>query len=334
MPHNQQLPVRHLLQKDNYEILEVVKQSNYSITYKALRHTKVIGSFGQVDVDTNCIIKELFVHNEQEQCLRNKENWRIQPQFSFDIFENYKRYFISRVQDFIKFKRIRGIVQVLSVFEENGTVYCLMDQVVGQSLSDYIRQKGKLSAKEATTICSELLFPLELMHGKQVFHGKLTPEHVLSQLVGTEVAFHPVLIGFSTFTEPTDQIQVNYFQKDLYAVGQIMYFMLTGKEFKKEEAEKELSGLPEQENLAEITQIMTKLLDINHIETYTTCGQLRKDVLNIGKQPDSEEQKPEVTFMEEEEEEEKETMLSASLKWFLYALILIVVSMLAYLFLF
>ena len=54
-----------------------------------------------------------------------------------------------------------NIVNVYDVGEDRGVYYIVMELVEGITLKDYIDRKGKLSAKEATSICP-FRFPLVL----------------------------------------------------------------------------------------------------------------------------------------------------------------------------
>lgn len=72
------------------------------------------------------------------------------------------------------------VVHVHDMFEENATVYYIMDFVWGESLADMLeRTKTPLPEDRALSIMMQILDALEDIHNKQIWHLDLKPDNVM-----------------------------------------------------------------------------------------------------------------------------------------------------------
>ena len=72
------------------------------------------------------------------------------------------------------------IVQVHDLFEENGTVYYVMDYIDGQSLSDILKQRGKpLPEAEVRQILPQVLEALDTVHQQNIWHLDIKPGNIM-----------------------------------------------------------------------------------------------------------------------------------------------------------
>ncbi len=135
---------------------------------------------------------------------------------------------------------------------EDGTVYLILEYVEGQSLSDLIAQ-GPLNAKRALGIASQIASALEAAHARDIVHRDLKPDNILLvqrdsradfiKVLDFGIARVPVKAGSSA--GPITQVGMVYgtpeymapeqalgqtvdHRADLYALGVIVYEMLTG----------------------------------------------------------------------------------------------------------
>lgn len=84
------------------------------------------------------------------------------------------------------------IVQVHDLFEENGTVYYVMDYIDGQSLSDILKQRGKpLTEAEVRQILPQVLEALDTVHQQNIWHLDIKPGNIMMDKQG-----HAFLIDF------------------------------------------------------------------------------------------------------------------------------------------
>ena len=143
-----------------------------------------------------------------------------------------------------------NIVKVFEYFHFNGTSYYIMDYLEGETLLDYLNKKGKLTQDEALEIIMPILEALKELHNKGLIHRDVKPENIYMHRV--EDSFSPILIDFgavkifdnekirelskfavfSNGYAPPEQYTVvsekNY-STDIYAVGAILYEMITGE---------------------------------------------------------------------------------------------------------
>jgi serine/threonine protein kinase len=143
-----------------------------------------------------------------------------------------------------------SVVKVLNFFQENSTVYMLMELVSGHTLQEFItvarkRNKGKIF-REATilTLFDDLLSGLRYVHQQKMLHLDIKPANVF---VNTDDK--PVLIDFGAarevlnkeghfirpmytpgFAAPEMYEKVSNFGPwtDIYAIGACMYSCMTG----------------------------------------------------------------------------------------------------------
>ena len=72
-----------------------------------------------------------------------------------------------------------NIVRVLNFFQENGTIYMVMEFEEGKNLQSYLQaRKGKLSERFLRTVFPPLLDGLELMHSQDILHLDIKPGNI------------------------------------------------------------------------------------------------------------------------------------------------------------
>ena len=128
------LPIGTKLQGGTYTIERVLGQGATGITYLAGMHQKLSGNLGGFSQKVQVAIKEFYFKNE---CRRESTTQNVViANTNYDAkVEQFKKSFVKEA------KRIAGlshsnIVHVLSIFEENGTVYYVMQYIGGGSIKD------------------------------------------------------------------------------------------------------------------------------------------------------------------------------------------------------
>ncbi len=137
------------------------------------------------------------------------------------------------------------IVSVFDVGEDEGEHYIVMELVDGRTLKDEIRQQGRLSLPLALTISQAVASALVAAHAKKVVHRDIKPENILltargeikvadfgiARAASSQTLIHTKsIVGSAHYISP-EQARGGFIDEksDLYALGAIMYEMLTGK---------------------------------------------------------------------------------------------------------
>ena len=133
---------------DRYEILEQVGSGGMSNVYKAKCHK--LNRYVAIKV--------------------------LKPEFSED--RNFVAKFRTEAQSAACLQH-PNIVSVYDVGEENGLYYIVMELVEGMTLKKYIRRKGRLSVKEATSIAIQVAQGIECAHNNHIIHRDIKPQNII-----------------------------------------------------------------------------------------------------------------------------------------------------------
>lgn len=134
----------------------------------------------------------------------------------------------------------RYVVQLLDVGWESTPPYYVMDYIENGSLEDELRRRGPFSIEEATEMFQEVAIGLMHLHNKGILHCDLKPGNVLldndqkprladfgqSRLSNEQVPALGTL--FYMAPEQANLEAVPDAKWDVYALGALMYCMLTG----------------------------------------------------------------------------------------------------------
>ena len=136
-----------------------------------------------------------------------------------------------------------SLVSIYDWGELDGTYYIVMEYVEGETLKELIRRRGRLSGNDAVAICLQLLAAVAYAHRSGIVHRDIKPQNVMLDREGRVkvMDFGIARAGDSGMTEagsilgtaqylPPEQARGLHVDErsDLYAVGIVMYEMLTG----------------------------------------------------------------------------------------------------------
>lgn len=165
-----------------------------------------------------------------------------------EIFEKGKQEFLEEARNVAKFNTHPNIVHIYDYFEENGTAYFVMEYLEGLTLRDYIRDaKSKglvIELETALTVTKYVLEALKATHKEGIIHRDIKPGNIYILQNGTVKLFD---FGAARFADeehektrtviltpgyaPPEQYQMKSKQgpyTDIYAVGALLYEMVTG----------------------------------------------------------------------------------------------------------
>lgn len=241
-----QLNNNAILCKGKYRLEKILGQGGFGITYKAIMKETVSGSLGNMEVDVPVAIKEFFI---KDTCEREEGTGKITvpSQGSRALVELYRKKFVKEAKNLAQMNHPH-IVKVVDVFEENDTVYYVMQYLSGGSLSDYVKQHGALDEAIAIKYIQQIGSALEYMHQKHICHYDVKPSNILlddkggAMLIdfgiskgyteeGHQTSSTPV--GISAGYAPLEQYQQSLQDfspaTDVYGLAATLFYLLTGK---------------------------------------------------------------------------------------------------------
>ncbi len=137
------------------------------------------------------------------------------------------------------------VVQVYDVGQEDGWPYLVMQYIEGQDLKALISERGPLSIDRAESITLQILGGLESIHQTGILHRDIKPQNVLLDRQGrvrvtdfgiaqgafdSDLTSDGMTMGTASYMAPEQARGVTLSEAtDVYAVGVILYEMLTGQ---------------------------------------------------------------------------------------------------------
>lgn len=220
---------------DRYIIGASIGAGGFGVVYRAL----------DMKLDTIVAVKEFF---STTLCTRaaNGSDVAVYTKKK-EEYEYRKNRFLLEARTMAKFGTHKNIPNVFEVFEENNTVYIVMELLVGEQLSDYIKQipSGKVNVDFAILVANEVGNALKSMHEAKIIHRDVAPDNIFI-CSGKDIQIKLMDLGAAKIEDSSDDVidlcmkvgysPVEQYDKienfgpwsDIYALGATMYHMLTG----------------------------------------------------------------------------------------------------------
>ena len=193
------------------------------------------------------VVKEFFISS---MCMRDEKN-----QVTISVDEN-KMTFEQQREKFEKEALLifslsnPHVVKVSAVFDENNTIYYVMDYIEGGSLNDKLKSGEVISADEIQRYLGQLLDVLEYIHSKNMLHLDVKPSNIMLDAkgdivlidFGTSKVFDssilnktinttrpPYTPGYAPYEQENGDVKYIGPHCDIYSLGATLYRLYSGK---------------------------------------------------------------------------------------------------------
>ena len=268
---------------DRYELLEIIGSGGMAVVFKARCHR--LNRFVAVK-----ILREEFFNDEE-----------------------FRRRFQAESQAVAMLSH-PNIVAVYDVSHSDTLEYIVMELLEGQTLKQYLRNKGALRWEEVLRITSQIASALDHAHSKGIVHRDIKPQNIMILKDGTaKVADFGIAFLQSEAAANIGETMgsVHYIspeqarglgsdaRSDLYSLGVVMYEMLSGElPFDDPDEMKiplmHLSTIPkplEEYDPAippELIDITMKAMAVEPTDRYQSAGELLRELDAFRKKKNSE----------------------------------------------
>ncbi len=236
------------LHNGKYQLLNVIGEGGFSLTYKGLWNTEILGKLGKIPTQAPVCIKEYFF---KDYCLRNAKTNFVESnsQNGKIIFDKYKEKIIKEARILSEIHH-PNVVKVLEVFKQNNTVYTVMEFIAGDSLKQELEKSGVFQEEKLLPLIFQIGQALQYIHEKNILHLDIKPSNILMdgkqtpKLIDfgiskrydaqdqqeTSTSILAASKGYASIEQyDSEGMQVFSPCPDVYSLGATMYFLLTGQ---------------------------------------------------------------------------------------------------------
>jgi hypothetical protein len=225
------LPSGARLRGGEYVIESCLAAGGFAITYRARDSA----------LHRPVAIKEFFPHG----CVRVGQRLTAGAEWTEEALARYRARALEEGRR-LAMLRHPGIVVVHAVFEENNTVYLVMDLVEGETLDRYlIHRGGRLPVEEAVGLIAQASAALSVVHEAGLLHRDLKPQNLIRrpdgqvvlidfgsarQLLPDAVRTRTVVLthGYAPLEQYSPDGRLGP-ATDIYALAATAYHLITGR---------------------------------------------------------------------------------------------------------
>ena len=209
------------------------------------------GGFGNTYLVRNVAFDELYAMKEffmRGVNMRNGNNVTVSVPDNHASYESQKEKFKKEA---IRLRNLcnEHIVKVHDLFEENSTVYYVMDFIDGESLAEQIKHSGKAITEEQTWhILPQVLDALKKVHSQNIWHLDIKPGNIMlnkkgdaflidfgaSKQLNSSGSQTSSALCYTPGYAPVEQVEQDMDKfgpwTDFYALGATLYYMQSLKQ--------------------------------------------------------------------------------------------------------
>jgi tetratricopeptide (TPR) repeat protein len=160
-----------------------------------------------------------------------------------DDSEEYRQRFMREAKVAARVNH-PNIISIYDISATLGRAHIVMEYVQGPSLARYIREKGRLGAREAINMFLQACSALDAVHKAGIVHRDIKPDNILIAKGGlvkltdfglakaetSRITAANVIMGTPAYMSPEQSRGVDVdARSDIYSMGLVLHEMLTGK---------------------------------------------------------------------------------------------------------
>ena len=152
-----------------YVVGKVLSQESDAVTYSGY----------DAQLDKVVIIREFYPKGMASR-LEGSADLHVRQKF-IDSAVRYKKSFYKLWTTLEKMQSLSAVVPVYDVFEENATVYAIIEKIDAVPLREYLlrNKDGYIAWENARLMFMPVLTTIEALHSNGIIHGSITPDSLL-----------------------------------------------------------------------------------------------------------------------------------------------------------
>lgn len=274
---------------DRYVIGKVIGSGGFGITYLAY----------DTEDEKKVAVKEYYPKGVAVRC---PDGFTIEPLTSLHMpdFENGRERFGSESKILSQLCGSMDVIKMYDTFEQNGTVYYVMEYINGITVREYTQRYGKISEGQALYAAVNIVSAFRHIHSRNIIHRDLSPNNIMIDTDGNirlvdfgnarPFSFdggNSMTVALKPGYAPLEQYQHHGDHgpwTDIYSLGAVLYYMLTLKDpddpMTRFNDDREF-----QENLSQLnakfSAVINKMTALNISGRYTESDELLSDLSNV-----------------------------------------------------
>ena len=270
------LPLDYKFQ-NNYEIEGYIDETEFSNVY-------LVSTFNKKYVIKECFPKSITIRDDDLKIFTNK---------NIEKFNLVKNSFQREKEILEKLDKNKDVVNLVNFFEENNTIYLVLEYFKGINLKKYVLE-NELPEKEILQIFLEIVKIVIEIHDECVIHRDIKPSNILIngkneiKIIdfGTGLLkdnrngdYIKVTEGYSALEMYSLKTEIDE-RSDVYSLCALLYFMLEKKKLKSVLDRFYSEELTFERKINEdLKKIMEKGLAIHRKERYRSCLEIYYEIL-------------------------------------------------------
>ena len=270
------LPLDYKFQ-NNYEIEGYIDETEFSNVY-------LVSTFNKKYVIKECFPKSITIRDDDLKIFTNK---------NIEKFNLVKNSFQREKEILEKLDKNKDVVNLVNFFEENNTIYLVLEYFKGINLKKYVLE-NELPEKEILQIFLGIVKIVIEIHDECVIHRDIKPSNILINgkneikiidfgtglLKGNRNGdYIKVTEGYSALEMYSLKTEIDE-RSDVYSLCALLYFMLEKKKLKSVLDRFYSEELTFERKINEdLKKIMEKGLAIHRKERYRSCLEIYYEIL-------------------------------------------------------